>query len=320
MSAHSWIDELYDGFVRSLPTELAGPARALPATLKLAPSPDIPWSQVFAHEVTLGAPRLVAEGMPALPEAALRDASLAHLLAIVEAFGTDRLLDGQVPPSAALEAVLERARQVRDEALARVLAGAEGGYLGADVQTASAIRAEQSVLRSGEAVLWSRYLSVSYGKQRLGLPASLALARAAGWDARRRAALGKMLDGVWVGLQLHDDVVDWEDDLSHGGAWAASLAAHVPLRADPRDRKTIPVSARRLVLESGVLARMLRHAARSFGAARRRAAVLGLPTLAAWAAGREAHLRELAAREAENPGQTNRAHALSHWAKTVLDA
>lgn len=348
MSAQPWIDELYADFVRMLPDALAEPARELPMRLQLTPSRAVPWSEVFSHEVTLGAPRLVAEGMPGLPEGAVRDASLAHLLAIIEAFGTDRLLDGQVAPSAELEDILAHARRVRDEALARVLVGhiggdpqtpAPGGHAGgapqtparggagsapdevyarADAETADAIRTEQAILHSGESVPWARYLTVAHGKQRLGLPASLTLARAAGWDARRRAVLGKMLDAMWVGLQLHDDVVDWETDLARGGSWAASLAAHVPPRADPRDRKTVPVSARRLVFESGALARMLQQSARCFRAARRRAAALGLRTLEAWAQGREQHLGDLARAEATSPGQTNRAQALSHWAKIVL--
>jgi hypothetical protein len=324
VNALSLVDDLYAGFVRTLPDELTQAARSLPRVLDLAPSADIPWSEIFSHEVTLGAPSLVAEAMPALPESALGDASLAHLLAIIEAFGTDRILDGQVDPSPELEGVLSHARTARDEALTRVAVVSPGerdsaiSYARAEAETAAAIRAEQAILRSGEAVSWPRYLAVSHGKQRLGLPAALALARASGWDARRQRSLERLLEAVWLGLQLHDDVVDWEADLQRGGAWAASLAAHVPLRMDPRDRKTIPVSAVRLVQESGVLARMLATSSRSFRAARRRAKALGLTRLAAWALGRELHTADLARRERDNPGQTNRAHALSNWARTVL--
>ena len=319
------VDELYADFVRALPEDLRAAASALPFVLDLAPSPDVPWSQVFSHAITLGAPRLVAEAMPGLPESAVRDAERAHLLAIIEAFGTDRLLDGQVESSDELAGVLARARDARDEAIARVIAlvgterDPEIAFARADAETASAIRDEGAILRHGDAVTWSRYLAVSHGKQRLGLPASLALARAAGWDARRRRSLARLLDAVWLGLQLHDDVVDWESDLSRGGAWAASLAAHVAPRADPRDRKTIPVSARRLVLESGVLRRMLRASWRAFRAARRRAKALGLHELSAWALGREMLIDDLARREVESPGYTNRAHALSNWARTVLE-
>jgi hypothetical protein len=323
VSAPVPLDALYAAFVATLPEALRDVGRSLAAILRLAPTSEVPWSEVFSNEITLGAPALVADGMPGLDADVIEHARLAHLLAIIEAFGTDRLLDGQIDAAPEIDAVLEHARRARDAALAEVVRlvadpGPELSYAGAEAETAAAIRAEHVVLRSGEAVGWTRYLSVSSGKQRLGLPASLALARVAGWDARRCRVLGRLLDAVWIGLQLHDDVVDWEDDLSRGGAWAASLAAQVPLRVDPRDRKTIPVSARRLVHESGALRRMLEQSTRSFRAARRRADALGLSRLAAWARERELHVGELARREVASPGHTNRAQALSIWAKTVL--
>ena len=307
MSAHPSVDDLYAVFVATLPADLVDAASALPVMLRLAPSRDVPWSEVFGHDVTLGAPALVAEAMPGVAPDVVRDASLAHLLAIIEAFGADRVLDGQVDPTPELDRVLSHARAARDEALARVPAGA--GYAPADAETAAAIRAEHEILRGGEPVSWSRYLAITHAKQRLGLPASLALARAAGWDARRVRTLGRLLDAICVGLQLHDDVIDWETDLVRGGAWAALLSARAG---------TAPASARRAVFESGALHHMLQHAARSFRAARRRAEVLHLGQLAAWARGRELDVVELARREAESPGQTNRAHALSQWAKAVL--
>jgi hypothetical protein len=64
---------------------------------------------------------------------------------------------------------------------------------------------------------------------------------------------------------------------------------------------------------------MLSESARRFRAARRRAEALGTHRLAAWAGERERLISDLASREAESPGYTNRAHALSAWAKTVLE-
>ncbi len=78
------VDELFAAFVASLPGDLAAQALGLSVTLGLAPSKEVPWSQVFSHEITLGAPALVAEAMPEVPEATVRHASLAHLLAILE--------------------------------------------------------------------------------------------------------------------------------------------------------------------------------------------------------------------------------------------
>jgi hypothetical protein len=327
VSALTRIDPLYAAFVATLPEALAGAARGLAVTLGLSPSRDVPWSGVFSHEITLGAPLLVAEALPELPAALVDDATLAHLLAVVEAFGTDRLEDGQVTATPALLDLLAHVRRARDAALSRVVAASsrhgherpsEHAFQRADGETLAAISAERALIGNGEAVTFRRYLSISHGKQRVGLPASLALARAAGWDDRRTRVLGRLLDAVALGLQLHDDVIDWEDDLARGGAWAASLAALVPSRADAEARETMPVSIRLLVQQSGVLGRMLAAAQRSFRAARRRAEVLGAGRLARWAGEREALTGDLARHEADTPGFANRAHALSAWARTVL--
>jgi hypothetical protein len=305
------IDPLYAAFVASLPEPLGRAAKALAVTLGLSPSRDVPWSEVFSHEVTLAAPWLVAEAMPGVPPAAVADATLAHLLAVIEAFGTDRVEDGQVAETAELSALLAHARLARDRAMTRFVdgtAGAVGAYQRAERETLEAIRAERALLGSGGAVTFDRYLAVVHGKQRVGLPASLALARAAGWDDRRVRCLARLLDAVSEALQIHDDVLDWEDDLGRGGSFAASLAAPEP---------DLPAAKQR-VHASGVLARMLAAAARRFRAARRRASALGATRLARWAREREEVTSDLARREGESPGYTNRAHALSVWARTVL--
>jgi hypothetical protein len=325
------IDDLYASFVATLPEALIAPALGLASTLGLAPSRAVPWSEVFSNEITLGAPRLVAEAMPDLAPDVVRRATLAHLLAVIEAFGTDRIEDGQTAETPALAAVLAHARAARDAALAAVLQSAgdarvegwgaglsEPSYARAEREALAAIRAEQAVLRTGDVIAFDRYLDISHGKQRVGLPASLALARVAGWDARRARCLARLLDAVWVALQLHDDVIDWEDDFQRGGAWAPALAAYASSRIAAGDRPTMPLSVQKLVHQSGALARMLAGSARRFKAARRRAEALGAHRLAAWAREREETTRDLARREAESPGFANRSHALSHWVQTVL--
>jgi hypothetical protein len=265
--------------------------------------------------------------MPAVPRAVVDDATLAHALAVVEAFGTDRIEDGQVRRTPALEAVLAAIRDARDAALARVLGAGVGGladdaqlsYAVAGRRTLAAIRDERAALRSGEAVPWERYLDVAWRKQRVALPASLALARVAGWDARRTRTAARLLDAIGVGLQLSDDVVDWEEDLAHGGAWAALLAAYGPPGGlGPRDRQTIPVSVQRMVHVSGVLSHLLARSARQLRAARRRAEALGARRLAAWARAQEARMSDLSDREARSPGYATRARALSAWSKLVF--
>ncbi len=282
MSASTWIDDLYAAFVEALPGALADPARDLAATLGLAPSRAVPWSEVFSNEVTLAAPALVAEAMPGFPAALVREAVLAHLLAVIEAFGTDRIEDGQVPRTPALAAVLAHARAARDAALAQVTLDAGAAYAPAERETLAAIHAEQTALRSGEGVSFDRYLAVSHGKQRVGLPASLALARAAGWDARRVQCLERLLDAVWVGLQLHDDVIDWEDDLARGGAWAVGLAAAAQASRPPGE--TRPTSMKRLVYESRACSRGCSRCRRAASAPRAGARASWAP--GAWRRGR----------------------------------
>jgi hypothetical protein len=82
MHGLSLVDSVYSAFVDSLPELLVPAARGLAHTLGLAP-PSVPWSEVFGHEVTLGAPALVAEAMPDLSSQHTRDAVLAHALAVI---------------------------------------------------------------------------------------------------------------------------------------------------------------------------------------------------------------------------------------------
>ncbi|WP_437986255.1 hypothetical protein [Sorangium sp. So ce117] len=241
-----WVDELYKAFWRTLPGMLHADAQGLAYTLGLSPSRDVPWSAVFSNEITLAAPALLAEAMPGVRGATVQDALLAHLLAVIEAFGTDRIKDKQVRPTWQLEAILAHARRARDEALRRVAPGVDDpaiDFARADDATLFAIETERSLLASGGPAGFSRYYALSLGKQSVGFPASIALAHAAGWTAERREVLARLLSSVWLGLQLHDDVMDWQDDYQRGGAWAVVLAselrsrAHEEPRAEERDRE-----------------------------------------------------------------------------------
>ena len=63
MNVHDLVDDLYEVFADRIGEPLASSARDLPRALALAPV-SVPWSRVFSHEVTLGAPALFAEAMP----------------------------------------------------------------------------------------------------------------------------------------------------------------------------------------------------------------------------------------------------------------
>ncbi|AUX41791.1 hypothetical protein SOCE26_032160 [Sorangium cellulosum] len=241
MDEAQWVDELYKAFWRTLPGMLHAEAQGLAYTLGLSPSRDVPWSAVFSNEITLAAPALLAEAMPNVRGATVQDALLAHLLAVIEAFGTDRIKDAQVRPTWQLEAILAHVRRARDAALGRVAPGVDDpaiDFAGADDETLRAIEAERSLLASGEPAGFGRYYELSLGKQRVGFPASIALAHAAGWTAAQREALARLLSSVWLGLQLHDDVMDWQDDYQRGGAWAVVLASehHARGQGEPEER------------------------------------------------------------------------------------
>ncbi len=315
MDGLTLVDGLYEELVRSLTPDEAKDASRLAFTLGLAPSEEVPWSRVFGHEVTLAAPALAAEAMNTIDERTVREAVRVHMLAVIEAFATDRIEDGQAARTPALVGLVHRLRAARDQAMDRLCEGwgdPDLSFAVAERDVHEAIAEERAILTSGRGVSLARYLDVSLRKQHVGLPGSLALARRAGWDARRRRALRGALEGVWLGLQAYDDVADVRDDLARGGAWAAAIARG--LTGDDRD--DAPVMA--LIERSSTLPAMLVIAARELRAARRLAAALGAERLSAWARAREDHVADLAEHEQRAPGYTDRARALTSWAKVVL--
>lgn len=316
MNIHELVDDLYEAFADRIGEPLCASARDLPRAMHLAPQ-VVPWSRVFSHEVTLGAPALFAEAMMGVPRSIVRDAVLAHLLAVVDAFGTDRIEDEQIEASPSMFAVLGQARRERDRALARIHGGrppADGDFGATDALTIRAIRNEKAVLLSARPVDLKTYEAASLDKQCTGVVASLALARVAGWSERRCSAVRATLESVWLGLQIADDVVDWEDDLQRGGAWAVCLMRGQGPISGLRVREPI----RGQVLRSGILAVMLGRARAHMRAARLRALALGARRLASWAAGQENRLAALVVAESASAGYAVRAHALAAWANEVL--
>jgi hypothetical protein len=306
------LDESYIAFCDALPLELRSAARDLPYRLRLANAPGVPFSQVFGHEVTFAAPALLAEAMPAIVPAAVRDAVVAHALAVIDAFGTDRLEDRQIPPCPEIAEILAHLRDAQKRALARV-----AGERRAVVETERArgemmyaIRAEQDMMLAARGVDFACYERTALGKTGIGTPASVALARAAGLSEPRCGAVRATLSSVWLGMQYHDDALDWEDDFRRQSAWALLLARGAGVAIDPHGA---PASTRNQILGSGILARMLAKSCRHFRTARRYAEVIGARTLAAWAKSKEEHARFLALEEAKNAGYAVRLYTLSPW-------
>lgn len=311
------VDALYEGFCRTLPAAEARVASSLAKRLGLAPVSDVSWNDVFSHAVTLQAPSLVAEAIPHVGPEPIRLAVLAHLLAVLEAFGTDRIEDKQVSTDATLNALLASMRRGRDAALGALIGSETAADLGlrADQQSRQAMARERELLTAGSPASFDTYRTASLGKQSVGFPASLALVERAGWGANKRQRLRETLAGVWLGLQFEDDVLDWEKDWGAGGAWAVSLA-HDLRRGDKRD--TRPDLLKRYVLGSGVLERMLRASRAQFEMAAAGAGELGCQTLGQWALERVARLEKLIVHESQCAGYTNRLSQLGPWAAEVL--
>jgi len=317
------LDSLYLAFCETLPGELRTLGRQLPFRLKLAPRPEMPWSQVLAHEVTFAAPAVFAQAIPGLHPRLVRDAFLAHALAVVEAFGTDRVQDAQVPSSSELLLVLAHLRSARDRAMSQLSVLGSGSdpeldYARAGADVLMSIGREKELMTAGRPTDFVTYEEIVLGKTRVGIPASLALAAVAGVDAKRRSAIRETLRDIWLGMQYQDDVIDWEDDLRRDSSCVVLLARGARLSVPLRDRPTERDPIRKMIFESRILEEMLTRACRHFRSARMRARALGCRDLAEWARAKEHHARTVAAKEASSPGYAVRVHALTPWAAEVL--
>ena len=205
--------------------------------------------------------------------------------------------------------------------MARLFRGAtpvDLDYAASDALTTTAIHRERAMLLSARPVDLATYERASLDKQCAGLVGSVALARIAGWSERHCKAVRQTLESVALGLQMYDDVVDWEDDLQRGGSWAVCLMKGLRPPVGPRDRATEGARIRIQVLHSEVLGTMLDRALAHMRAARRRATALQAVRLAAWAAARERRLEALVGAERRSAGYAVRAHALAAWAGEVL--
>lgn len=320
MSALLWLDGLLAEFCSSFTGPLREEARRLPFTLGFARDPITPWSRVFNHEVTLAAPAMVAEAMPGVPRGAVKHALVGHALAVIEAMGTDRIEDGQVVPTPALCKVLGAARSLRDEHLVLAARDEERMLDPAviDLEFNEAIRLERDLLVGQQSVDFALYESLSKRKQVCGILGVDALAVRAGWDERRRGVLRRVILGAALGLQLYDDVVDWEEDAARGRSWVLALVLSQRRAPRPWPEVADAYEHRARVLSSGVVARMLRRGRLHFRAAARRARAVGAVRLGVWCAERAELIGQLADRESQSPGFVIRARALAPWARTVL--
>ena len=304
MTIQELVDDLYEGFVDRIGSPLSASARDLPRVLRLT-QVALPWSRVFAHEITLGAPALFAESMVGVPSDLTRDAVLAHLLAVIDSFGTARIEDERIDASPHVFAVLSQARRERDRAMMRLFSRtplADTDFRAADAMTIRAVRRERSMLQSTYPVDFDLYERTILDKRCSGVLASAALARIAGLGVRRCRAVRATLESISLSLQIYDDVVDCEADLQRGGAWAMCLMRGTMPAPYSGKHATRGAGARSEVLASGILEAMLSRARMHMRSARRRAWALRAQRLALWAADQEARLASLVSAEAESAG------------------
>ena len=201
MKIHELVDDLYEAFVDRIGPKLSAGARDLPRALRLAPQP-LPWSRVFTHEITLGAPAMFAESMGWVPLSVTRDAVLAHLLAVIDAFGTARVEDERIEASPSVFAVLGHARRERDLAMVRLFSRtslADTDFRAADAMTIRAVRRERSMLASIYPVDLDLYERTLVDKRCSGILASVALARISGLGPRRCRAVRATLESIFAG-------------------------------------------------------------------------------------------------------------------------
>jgi len=319
MEISTHVDAVWSAFCGSLPEDLQNEAGQLARRVGLVPIPDVPWSNIFKNEVTLGAPALLARAMPSVSHEHLMCSVTAHMLAIVNAFAIDRMLDRQAKSSADLSRLLDHVRTRRDRAMLELTCQETSPYLDVECSSLAAIHTERILLEHCRSLTFEDYAQLSLGKQAVAFPASLALASASGWDDRQVSAVKHALEGIVLGLQYHDDVVDWEDDWRDGRAWAVCLCRGVA-GADCVSPHAAghPELVRQQVHQSGVLVTMLNMSRRSFRRAAGLAAVLGANRLATWAREQERNMAKLAARETESAGYVVREHQLFNWAMEVL--
>jgi hypothetical protein len=316
-------EAMYEGFANALPAELRPMALALPSSLGLLPSANLPFDHVFSHEVTHGAPELLLEALPEVSPERVRIATLSHTLAVVETLGRSRVSAGRVQESKTVLAVLDELRAARARLSEQILPGAACELERADRSLREAIGEERALLRRIEAASFEDYRRITLGKQAVRASAALLLAQASGASERTVEQIRRALRGVWLGLEFEDDAGDWEEDFRYGGgAWAVSLArrrlelGEPPPSAD--QRPTEPNLVRSRVFRTGVLHSMLRAARQQYRSAYRHARLLGAERLASWADQRVQRLDDILPLERRFAGYTVRARRLAPWAVHVL--
>jgi hypothetical protein len=308
------IDYVFRSFVEGLPISLQPGAVALAFSLGLTATPDVPWSQVFPQEVTLGLPLLLTEGMPRAEPAMVHHATMAHGLAVIGAFCEARIKDMPEAPSRELRAVLDAIFLERDRSMAKLGRAPELPeyvFSQAAQTAASALTMERVILVQSQPCDFAAYDHVTMEKHYRALPAGMMLGRAAGLSGERQSLVLEVLMGIALGLQIRADVQRWEDDYAEGGSWVICLAKDLDGQGD--DEPSSLEDARRRVNASDVLVQFLDRSQVYLRIAKSAAQALGMHVLAGWAEREELASARLAEHEARVPGYVV-------WRERILEA
>jgi hypothetical protein len=303
------IDALYAGFYSTLPAQLRVLASELPCNLGLCLPRSVPCNQIGSHDVRLAAPALLGDALCA-GRAAVRQATLSHVLAVVHACTLESLVRGRLSQSAQLDVVLEELASARNVALGLLVGPEKANDLCASAEARLRAALADELQEQCCPASFERYLGLSLDKHRIRLVGACALAES---DAGPELAtlVQRMLAGIALGLQLESDVVGWQDEFERtGGAWALSLARAQRQARPLRERITEPSPMVALVHGSGVLAYMMNESDRQLAAAATVARTIGARRLGMWAEQRAARAFQLSGGEQKTPGYTRRARSV----------
>ena len=177
-------------------------------------SADVTWPRSFAPLVSLYA-LLQAEPFLARLPVAARQACLPHLLLLVHTFVEDRHLDGQRPATRG-ELLFSKQLFCDGQSLLRAVADdASWAQTCIDRAAETYGRSELFSFRTNGSVEdWQNVRAAVAGRAKLAGLTAECLLRLAGASDDQLAAANAAFDGLVVGLQWEDDLVDWRDDVA----------------------------------------------------------------------------------------------------------
>jgi hypothetical protein len=257
----------------------------------LGAAPTSKLSECFEHPFMLEAPDFISEILPNASPRAVRDATLAHVLAVLGSVlelrtaGPDEDRDQVFD---AVLALLPELRSARNRAISNVSPDGPEAFNAVERTARGAIHQTHQLLADagppaagGRAGL-ADYLRLTRLIMSPRIEGCLLLARSAGYDSERLVPLAHALECVWVAREVERDADGWRSGWRSGSAWVVCIARSART-AGCEDRDTEPDLVARMVQESGVLAAMHACARRLWDGAAHHATSLGANRLAMWA-------------------------------------